>query len=393
MPKRHFADWLRAYCDYASFSEAPRRMHFWTGVSTVAGALRRRVWIDQHYFQWIPNFYIILVAPPGIVAKSTTADIGHSLLREVPGIHFGPNIVTWQALPPAFLQAAEQFQCGDTFLPEAAITCTASELGNLLDPKDRSLVDLLTTLWDNRKGLTKATKMSGSEELVSPWINIIGCTTPHWLRDNVPAGVVGGGLTSRIIFVYAEKKEKLVALPGRVLPHSYNAVRERLVEDLTAISELVGEYELEKASEVWIEEWYTKLWSSYNKDVEEALGNYVARKQTHLMKLAMVMSAAQRDERVILTDDLEVSLAMLNDIEQDMPMLFQWLGKSEAGLASQKLLELIRRKVVVPYEDAYRYVHSYFPDARDFEGILNGLIRSGYCALIKREDKYFLESR
>jgi hypothetical protein len=50
--------------------------------STLAGALRRRVWLDQAYFRWHPNFYIVLVAPPGIVSKSTTAGVGMSLAQK-----------------------------------------------------------------------------------------------------------------------------------------------------------------------------------------------------------------------------------------------------------------------------------------------------------------------
>ena len=58
--------------EYTAPLESPDRMHFWTGVSTIAGALRRKVWIDQRYFQWTPNFYIVLAAPAGIIAKSST---------------------------------------------------------------------------------------------------------------------------------------------------------------------------------------------------------------------------------------------------------------------------------------------------------------------------------
>jgi len=84
-------NWIQSYLEYSSLSEAPENFHFWTAVSCIAGALRRRVWIDQGYFQWTPNFYIIFTAPPGIVSKSTTASIGMRLLREVPGIQFGPD--------------------------------------------------------------------------------------------------------------------------------------------------------------------------------------------------------------------------------------------------------------------------------------------------------------
>jgi len=60
---RHFPDWLSAYISYSGYGEAPKYMSFWTGVSTIAGALRRRCWIDQTYFKWFANFYVILVAP------------------------------------------------------------------------------------------------------------------------------------------------------------------------------------------------------------------------------------------------------------------------------------------------------------------------------------------
>jgi hypothetical protein len=83
-------------------------MYFWVGVSAIAGALRRKVWIDQAYFRWHPNMYIILVAPPGIVSKSTTASVAMRLLRRVPGIKFGPDVVTWQALVGAFAEATEK---------------------------------------------------------------------------------------------------------------------------------------------------------------------------------------------------------------------------------------------------------------------------------------------
>jgi len=68
MSNRLLENWLKSYMHYSSFSEAPDKMHFWVGVSTIAGALRRRVWIDQGYFQWTPNFYIVFVSPPGIVS-------------------------------------------------------------------------------------------------------------------------------------------------------------------------------------------------------------------------------------------------------------------------------------------------------------------------------------
>jgi hypothetical protein len=90
--------------NFTRASESPDAYHFWTGVGTIAGTLRRRVWLDMRHFQWTPNFCIILVGPPGVANKSTTIRIGSSLLAQVDGIHFGPQSMTWQSL----IQTLEQ---------------------------------------------------------------------------------------------------------------------------------------------------------------------------------------------------------------------------------------------------------------------------------------------
>jgi len=160
---RNFEDWIPAYIKYASVTEAPKRMHFWAAVGTIAGCLRRRVWLDMKRFQWYCSFYIIYVGPPGIVAKSTTIDIAMDLLRQVPGIKFGPNAITWQALVTAFAAASESFEFNAEWHPMSPLTLQASELGSLLNLQDRDMVNLLIELWDGKKTYEKITKMSGND--------------------------------------------------------------------------------------------------------------------------------------------------------------------------------------------------------------------------------------
>ena len=176
---RNFDNFITAYMEYASVSEAPAKFHFWTAVSVIAGALRRKVWLDMGRFHWFANFYIILVAPPGW-KKSSSVGIGTSLLRRVEGVHFGPDAITWQALVTALASSKEEFMVDDEIIPMSALTIESGELGNLINPQDREMVDLLVTLWDGRVTFTKQTKMSGNDEVENPWVNLIACTTPIW---------------------------------------------------------------------------------------------------------------------------------------------------------------------------------------------------------------------
>lgn len=392
---RSLENWLESFVEYASFGEAPRRMYFWVGVSTLAGALRRRVWIDQVYFRWYPNFYIILVAPPGIVSKSTTASIGMSLLRQVPGIKFGPEIVTWQALAKSLAESGEAFEWNGEFLSMSAITIESSEFGNLLNPDDREMVDLLVTLWDGRQGtLRKVTKLSGTDEIVNPWINIVACTTPAWISGNFPEYLIGGGFTSRCVFVFAEEKEKYVAYPREKVPAGMYERGMALIHDLEHIAvELVGEYTLSREAVAWGTEWYERHYRERPDGLDDQrFGGYIARKQTHIHKLAMVLAAAHSDTLRVEVSDLVLANTMVTDLEQDMPKVFSRLGQSQDSAHMERLVGMIRRRGRVPYEEVYRFAYTYFPNARDFEGMLATILRGNLVRLVQTNGTAWLEA-
>lgn len=358
-------------------------MYFWAGVSAVAGALRRKVWIDQAYFRWYPNFYICLVAPPGIVSKSTTAGVAMSLLRKVPGIRFGPDVVTWPALVAAFAEATEAFEFQGEYLPMSAMTLESSEFGNLLNPQDKEMVDLLVSLWDGKQGaFEKHTKGSGKDTVQNPWINLIACTTPSWIAGNFPEYMIGGGFTSRTVFVYADAKAKFVAYPGLQVPKDLDRFADALVEDLTQISNLMGEYRLSPAAIAWGEQWYQAHYSSRPANLDtERFGGYIARKQTHVHKLAMILAASAGDELEITVEHLQTADNMMTDLEPDMQFVFSKIGRTETSLYIERLVQFVHSKGVVPYDEAYRHVHSYFPSMRDFEDLVIGCVRAGYIKL------------
>jgi hypothetical protein len=364
--------------------EAPKFMRWWAGVSTIAGALRKKVWIDMDLFRWNPNLYVIFVAPPGIVTKSTTADLGMDLLREVPGIKFGPNNITWQALVTAFADASESFEYHEEWHPMSAITLVSRELGSLLNPKDQDLVNLFIELWDGLRKYEKTTKMSGNDLIEAPWINMLGATTPTWIADNVPKSAVGGGLVSRCVFLYAEEKENYVPYPKLVRPVGNEERRAKLVQDLEHISlNICGEYELTPETYEWGSEWYVKMWKTakVHYDDEQIMG-YLARKQTHAHKLAMILAASQRDALVITIEDLQMAVKMLDAVEGQMHRVFSRIGRTEESLSAERLLGIIARDPAgVKYEEVYRAVYTYFPQAQNFEAIVAGLIRSGQVEL------------
>jgi Protein of unknown function (DUF3987) len=349
---RKVANWLKAYINYTKDSESPTPFHFWTGVSVLAGALRRRVWLDMRKFQWTPNFYIILVGPPGIAAKSTSISMGMNLLSKVPGIKFGPESMTWQALGKDLEDAIEYIEYirPDGHKERVSMSCltiSISELGTFLRPDQDDHMSVLIRLWEGQQDTFRhKTKASGNIDIQNPWLNIIGATTPAWLKDNFPEGMIGGGLTSRVVFVYGDKKRNLIPYPDEViLPHDYQRIKDDLISDLVEISNLAGPYQLSTFAREWGRAWYS---DHNNPDLRpphlasERYGGYLARKQTHLHKFAIVLAAAKRSQLVIEEDDLREAEAIVTANEADMRKVFESIGVVTQSKYVQELVSIVQ---------------------------------------------------
>ncbi len=361
-------------------------MRFWCGVSAIAGALRRKVWIDQITFKWYPNFYIILVAPPGVVSKTTTASVAMGLLRRIDGIRFGPDVVTWEALVGCFENARETFEFQGMHHTMSSLTLQSGEFGNLLDPQNRAMVDMYVKLWDGSdEPFSKVTKTSGDNLVVAPWINMIACTTPAWIAGSFPEYMIGGGFTSRSLFVYAEKKEMLIANPRRhVTKGRFEELGNELVEDLKEISQITGEYVMTEAALDWTDAWYERHWAAPPPHLtDERFQGYLARKQTHMYKLAMVLAAARGNELRIDVPHFEDALAMIESVEPDMTKVFARIGQSEEAANAERLLNYIRKNGPVNYEVVFQHVRLNWPKLRDFEQVLFGLIQMKLVTLIQ----------
>lgn len=355
---RNFSNWIEAYCHHTRHLEAPTNIHFFAAVQAMAGALRRQVWFDQGYFSWYPNQYVIVVAKPGVVNKSTSIGVAMDLLREVPGINMGPSSITWQALVQAMGQAAEQVEINGEFHTQSCLTFVASELGTLIDFHNREMIDVLVDLWDGKTGAwEKMSKASGKETIVNPWISLTAGTTPAWLAANVPESAVGGGFTSRCLFVYGKAKRHLSAYPKTSFDAEHWEFRRKLVADLEHISMLKGPFSMNAEARAYGEVWYERLWTNTEPHLRSPrYEGYLARKQTHVHKLAMIISAAQRDDLDIRLEDFAAAERLLTSTEDDMAVALDKIGKAETGQVLDMLKDWLEREGKVEYSHVVRFI-------------------------------------
>lgn len=291
--------------------------------------------------------YIVLVAPPGVAAKSTTMRVGLNLLQKVEGVKLGPQSMTWQALLDAFVAAQETLEVpGQEAIPISCLTIGIGELGTFMDPKNRECMDMITALWDGQKEpFLRRTRKDGDTRIWNPWLNFVACTTPAWLKENFPEVQVGAGLTSRIIFVYGSQKAKFIAYPAEhVESEAYADEETALLHDLQHISTLQGEYKLTANAIEWGESWYKHHFNGGKPKhlTSGRFDGYLARKQTHIHKLAMVLAASKRDDLSITEFDLQEAEQEVSALEKDMVKVFDSIGVSHGARSASEVVILIR---------------------------------------------------
>lgn len=318
MAERRLKEWLRAYLAYTAESESPEEFHKWVALSAIAGAVRRKVFFNMSYFHLYPNMYIVLVAPAGKCKKSTSMRISRQIMGQVPGLSYTTDSVTRERL---IMDLSQSFNDG-----HSSMTAFSTEFASLLTSSGMDMVVFLTDIFDSPTEWAHRTKTGGTNLIKAPYLNLLGATTPDWIAKAMPLDTVGIGLTSRIVFVYAENPRVRPAFPK--LSPEQQALEALLAEDLTTMSNLSGEYFFEPDAAEMYDEWYRGRIENPNPSNDPRLNGYYERKPIHLIKVCMLVAASFRDELIMTIEDLKLAMGLFDEIESRMPKVFSNVGKN-----------------------------------------------------------------
>jgi len=366
MSQRKCKDWLECYLDYTQEQESPSMFHLWVGLSVLSSALERKVYIDRGYYTLYPNLYVVLVGASARTRRTTAVNIGYSLFKEaLPDVCLISQKITPEALISVLMEREKTGMAGGTIV--------SSELSVFLGSsgKDDSLIQLLTKLYDCEDVFDYHTMARGKEVCHNVYMCLIGSTTPDWIKNSMPAHAVGGGFTSRVIFVYQYDVEKLVPFP--YVTEEQKRMRRMLVEDLKAVNRLRGVYELSKDAKEWYETWYVDVLSKMTSKGESALDGYYGRKHDTLLKVAMCIAASRSGKLVIEEEDLVTGLKAINANERYLPEVIKSVMATQTGEEKGKVFRTIARKGEVSFTDVLRNV-SYCIDAKRLNEVLESLM-------------------
>lgn len=346
---RELKDWLESYLEYTENSESPISYHTWCGLSVIAGALQRKVYLKWGLGRVIyPNLYAVLVGASGRTRKGVSIGIAKDFLKNLPSVTVVPESSSGrQAMILAMKRALSNFSdpTDNKIKFHSSVTAFSEELSVFLGQGDIAYLSNLTDWYDSKDDWEYETVGRGKDTLQGLCLNLMGGTAPDWIQSMIPQEALGGGFTSRIIFIVEEVKRKII--PKYVVTPEEERLKELLQVDLERISQLAGEITFTPEAEQLYIDWYieqdTALSAGKPVITDPRFAGYCERRATHIQKLMILCSASRGDDLKINAADFHRAHKLLSDAEKNMPKTFGGLGKSKMSDQSDAVINYIKK--------------------------------------------------
>ena len=363
--ERNLPDWIEGFMLLTDNSEPPILFRKWTAISTIASALQRKCRVDIGIsLTFYPNFYVVLVGPSA-TGKGTAMKYAYDIIEQIPSIRMSSQATSLQAL----IRRMKEVNLTDIDpatgdqLFHSSLTIFSNEFTVFLGYHNRELISSLCDWYDCHNKWSYDTVKRDKEEIIGVWVNLLAGTTPDNIQSSLPMEAIGGGLTSRIIFVNEEKKNKLVVFPSTTQREI--DLQHYLTHDLEQVSLMSGVFNFSEEAIKYYSDW------CYKADItppfySPKFDGYCGRRRNHLLSLSMVCSASRDDQMVITKDDIERSSELLTEVEIKMGTIFRGIGSSDISSLMNDAIVFIESSLT-PDVPMWQF-------ARQFEGNMDKII-------------------
>lgn len=314
-------DFVDKFVEMTEGRPSPEIFRKWAAITTLSGALEKRVWTRMKAGNQYANLYTMLVAPPGI-GKSQAINPAESILKATKKFKIAPNSVTSASFIDALGRANQAYIVNPTQrLEYHHLFVFAAELGVFLNAYDLGFLSIINELFDHKDTYREERRHSLKEpiEIHKPMTTMLVGSQPGFLGSLLPEQAWTMGWTSRLLMVYSTELPD-VPLFGEYEKH--DEIQKALVKKLEDCSAYYGEMKWDGEAVRDIEAWRKDKWAPVPDHPK--LANYIPRRGTiFAIKLAMTSAMARGEELVIRKRDVERARGWLLEIESLMPQIFR----------------------------------------------------------------------
>lgn len=377
---------LRDYLEYATdCKEVPEMFHVWGAYTVISSCVSRRVWFNMGNLNIFPNLYVMYVGDAGN-GKSIAMDRVRKVLTATEYTAISNSVETPEGLlrhmngqpdkdPP--IPSPVAF---DTLWPDGQvnpvypITIIANEFVNFINKAPENWIAFLNDVYD-QDNYTYRTKTQGADNLIGPYVGLIGALTTEVSSELQNARIISSGFARRTIFQYGVRDFANPCPIPETKPESV-AVMASVVKQCAALATCKGEFRWSNDAKSTYERWYITNMPK-TQEMPSHLRSWTTSKPIQIIKLGMLTSLAESHDLVIEKRHIDVTLAYLEIMEKDLFKIFGGLGRNELAAVTVKILDIIEKHRDPVQESSLR--DRLWNDCRpplDFDACIKHLVSS-----------------
>lgn len=331
-------DWIDTFLEYTENISSPPLFRKWAAISTVAGALERKVWIRTLGSRLYPNMYVVLVAPPGVGKTEVTWRV-RKLWESLEDHHIASTSVTKASLIDELAEANRRWVDPKAENPVThfnSLLLCINELGVLLPAYENEFMNTLTDLWDCKHYSERRRTSKIEIDIKAPQLNLVAACTPSYLMHVLPEGAWDQGFLSRTMLIYSGERQLRSLFADTSFDESlYSILENRLGE----IAGMFGELKFTRDAAQAVDHFH--MTDGEPKPDHPKLMSYNIRRTVHLLKLCMVSSVSRSSQFLIEIEDFQRAYDWLTEAEQWMPDIFKAMSQGGAGKTMEEAWHFI----------------------------------------------------
>ena len=158
---------------------------------------------------------------------------------------------------------------------------------------------------------------------------------------NLPSSSAEGGFFSRIVFVHCDEIKLTSPLPRET--DESTQLKAALINDLIHINAVRGQVTFTEEAAQYYTDWYMNPdRPGYNGSTDQRTSGYYVRKQIHVLKVAMLLMLAERDDLLLQKKDLEMAFSVLASIDSGIGAEVGSVGRNDMLVHTQNVVRQIR---------------------------------------------------
>lgn len=276
------------------------------------------------------------------------------------------NATTYEALVTAMAKAVRRIRRKEWSTAEqqynlipyshCSLCFCLGEISSLFRKKTEDVVNFLLEAYNCKDNYEYDTRTQGKSCIRKLCLNLLGGTTPHFMESVFDDALLNEGFSSRAWFLF-ESENRFNRIFISHLTDLQEKCREDLIEHSRLLTRICGPVFFTEEAKTFLKDWWENTANEHLRktNTSSKLDAYYARKQIHVMKMAMILhfselKIVEKPDDVIEWDNhisietVKKAIAILAGIEKKMHMALTFGGTNPLYKTGQRILRWMADK-------------------------------------------------